>query len=598
MNAERLENLIGELLDERLSASGREELQGVLRSSASARQVFWELVEHEALLHDVVCESAGRDLARMAADDLAVGEPCVRACAAPAAVQGPASTRVRAGGLVATGVLLASAGWLAAPLLQSATWRADGAASGEPVATLSSLAGEVWRTDAAQKSSQASSAQSVYPGDRVRVGEEAAAELTLADGSRVVLGARSVLHFDRVGPAGKALRLECGSAAVEAAPQPAGRPLVIDTEQARLTVLGTRFRLYAGQGDSRVELEEGKVQFERRSDGTSVEVGAGQYAVAANGNSPSQPPEVRELSADWRLRQTLLRAGGQAAFSHDGVLLATSHGEGVKVWEVATGELRHAARDMGAFTRLAFTPANDAIVAIRNDGQVAHWPLSAGRMQLQDLAAPGQRLRLCAVSRDGRWLAQTSSDDAGHLPIWRVGDGGEMVAVRSIPRRMSSVAIAATPSGPRVVAGNLDGTTITWDALSGEELSRHRLPAELTVLTLSDDGRLECGYSVRTGLVAVDTVSGKQTTFWPGDSVRVHAVRLSRDGRELFAAMADGLVRAWSTESGDATFALPTGDVAVTALDVSADGRWLATCGARGDVKIWQRSEDMRSFAP
>jgi len=598
MITERLEDLIGELLDERLSTSGREELQGVLRSSASARRVFWGLVEHEALLHDVVCESAGRDLARMAAADLSVGEPCVRPGATSAAVPSPVSARVRAVWLVASGVLLASVGWLAGPLLQSASWRAEGAASGDPVATLSSLTGEVWRTDAAQKSSQATSAQSVYPGDRVRVGEEAAAELTLADGSRVVLGARSVLHFDPTGSAGKALRLECGSAAVEAAPQPAGRPLVIDTEQARLTVLGTRFRLYAGQGDSRVELEEGKVQFERRSDGTSVEVGAGQYAVAANGSRPSQPPEVRELSADWRLRQTLLRAGGQVAFSHDGALLATSHGKGGKVWEVATGELRQVARDMGAFAQLAFAPANDAIVAVRNDGQVAYWPLGAGQMQLQDLASPARQLRLCAVSRDGRWLAQTTSDAAGHLPVWRVSDAGEMVAVRSIPRRMSSVAIAATPSGPRVVAGNWDGTTMIWDALSGDELGRYRFPAELSTLVLSDDGRLFCGSSVRTGLVAVDTVSGKQTTFWPGDSVRVHAVRLSRDGRELFAAMADGLVRAWSTESGDATFALPTGDVAVTALDVSADGRWLATCGARGDVKIWQRSEDMRNFAP
>jgi hypothetical protein len=555
MNTERLQDLVGGLLDERLSSSGREELQGVLRSSASARRVFWELVEHEALLHDVVCESAGRDLALMAADDLSVGEPCALPSPTPAAVARPAAARVRAGWLVAAGMLLTSAGFLAGPFLQSASVRGNVAASGEPVATLSSLTGEVWLTGAGQKSLKATSAQIVYPGDRVRVGDDSAAELTLADGSRIDLRARSVLHFASMGPSGKALRLECGSAAVEAEPQPSGRPLVIDTEQARLTVLGTRFRLYAGQGDSRVELEEGKVHFERRSDGTSVEVGAGQYAVAADGKRASRPPEVRLLSADWRLRQTVLRAGGQVAFSHDGVQLATSHGDGVKVWEVATGELRQVARDVGAFAQLAFTPSNDAIVALRNDGHVAYWSMGEERLQLKKLAAPVQRLRLCGVSRDGRCLAQTSSDDA-------------------------------------------DGTTIIWDALSGEELSRHRLPAELGVLAVSDDGRFLCGYSPRTGLVAVDTVSGRQTNLWPGDSVRVHAVRLSRDGRELFAAMADGLVRAWSTESGDATFALATGDVAVTALDVLADGRWLATCGPRGDVKIWQRAEDVRKFAP
>jgi ferric-dicitrate binding protein FerR (iron transport regulator) len=114
------------------------------------------------------------------------------------------------------------------------------------------------------------------------VGEESAAEVMLADGTRIALSADSVLHFQRFNATTQTLQRERGSADVEAAPQSPDRPLVIITEQARLTVLGTKFRLYAGHGDSRVELEEGKVQFERQSDGQSVEVAAGQFAVAAD----------------------------------------------------------------------------------------------------------------------------------------------------------------------------------------------------------------------------------------------------------------------------------------------------------------------------
>jgi WD40 repeat protein len=157
--------------------------------------------------------------------------------------------------------------------------------------------------------------------------------------------------------------------------------------------------------------------------------------------------------------------------------------------------------------------------------------------------------------------------------------------------KMSSVAIAATSQGPRVVASNWNGTTVIWDAETGSELARYRFRSELHVLALSGDGRHLCGYENTTGLLIMDTESGEQRTLWPSDSARVNCLRFSRDGRELIAAMADGLVRGWSTGTGDATFVLPTGDASVSSLAVSDDGRRLATVADKGNVKLWQREE-------
>lgn len=594
MNTERLHDLVAGLLDERLSASGREELLAALRSSSAARRVFWELIDQEALLRDVVCESAGRDLARMAANDLSVGEPFVEPGPVPAPSRGRWKASRRVVRVFAAAAALAVVFILAGPFVGSAWWLRDGSRSGEPVATFRSLAGDVWLTNGRRQTVRATAAQGVHAGERVHVGEEGGAELVLADGSRVSLGARSVLCLDGKEPSAKSWRLECGSADVEAARQPPESPLVFHTNQARLTVLGTRFRLYAGQGDSRVELEEGKVQFERRSDGRSVEVGPGQYAVAVDHEGPSQPPEVRALSADWRLRHTLLSAGSLAAFAHDGLQLATCHRDGLRVWDVATGEVLQSVVHQGSVARLAFDAANDAIVAIGNDGNVARWLLDGGRLQTQSLASPQRRLRQCDVSADGRWLAQTSGDDAGYLPIWRVGDAGEITLVRSIPKRMSGVTIVTTPSGPQVAAANQDGTAIVWDALSGDERFRHRLALHGGPLAFSADGRLLCGFSPGSGLILFDIVSGRQTSLWPGSSVGVQGLRFTAEGREVVAAMADGVVRAWSTASGDATFVLPTGDATVSAFDVAPDGRLLATCGPRGAVKVWQREATSR----
>lgn len=594
MIGERLQSLIEGLLDERLSASDQDELAALLRSSAEARRLYWELVEQDVLLQDVVCESAGRDLARMAANDLSVGQLLGQSSGGQSStIPAPIPTSKVAlplgFWLAAGGILLALVFFLVGDFFQKPTLPRDSATVGEPIATLSSLSGEVWLTDDRRKSVQAASAQAFYVGDRLHVGEASAVEVTLADGSRVVLSADSVLHFQRFDAVDRTLLLERGSVDVEAAPQSPDRPLVIITEQARLTVLGTRFRLYASASDSRVELEEGKVQFERQSDGQTVEVAAGQYAVAEA--EPAKPLATGTLSSDWLLRHTLHRAGARVAISHDGAKLATADADRVKLWNVATGELQQIADKLARVDCLAFAPSNETLVALGESDKVLYWALDAESPQSTELKIETGRVRRCAVTHDGRWLAQTSNIAAGYLPIWHVDDAGKISLVRSIPMKMGSVAIAATSNGPRVAASNLNGTTVIWDAVTGSELNRYQFRSELHVLALSDDGRQLCGYGNATGLLILDAESGEQRTLWLRDSARVNCLRFSRDGRELIAAMADGLVRGWSTETGEATFVLPTGDARVLSLAVSDDGRSLATVGDRGIVKLWQREE-------
>jgi hypothetical protein len=48
-----------------------------------------------------------------------------------------------------------------------------------------------------------------------------------------------------------------------------------------VTVIGTRFRTTATRGETRVQVEEGRVELTRTSDGKSVAIAAGQYAIAA-----------------------------------------------------------------------------------------------------------------------------------------------------------------------------------------------------------------------------------------------------------------------------------------------------------------------------
>lgn len=81
----------------------------------------------------------------------------------------------------------------------------------------------------------------------------------------------------------KALSLVRGTIVATVPKQLAGKPLQFSTPEADLTILGTQFLLTAAPGSTRLEVREGRIKFTRSSDGASVDVTAGHYAVASKG---------------------------------------------------------------------------------------------------------------------------------------------------------------------------------------------------------------------------------------------------------------------------------------------------------------------------
>lgn len=81
----------------------------------------------------------------------------------------------------------------------------------------------------------------------------------------------------------KAVAVARGTLIATVTKQPAGKPLLFSTPQAELTILGTQFLLAVSPESTRLEVREGRVKFVRSSDGLSVEVTAGHYAIASKG---------------------------------------------------------------------------------------------------------------------------------------------------------------------------------------------------------------------------------------------------------------------------------------------------------------------------
>lgn len=83
-------------------------------------------------------------------------------------------------------------------------------------------------------------------------------ELTLPDGTRVVLGARSAIDVD-FNDAKRQVRLKTGEAFFSVA-KDAIRPFYVSADDTQVRVLGTQFYVHHGAGEVRVAVTEGRVE--------------------------------------------------------------------------------------------------------------------------------------------------------------------------------------------------------------------------------------------------------------------------------------------------------------------------------------------------
>ncbi len=103
----------------------------------------------------------------------------------------------------------------------------------------------------------------------------------------------------------KLVTLERGALVADVAKQPSGKPMLLRTAHAEVAVLGTRFMLAAESEATRLQVEEGAVNFTRIDDKKTIQVRSGYFAVAA----PGKPLDPAPLPGGVRYLDIDLNAG-------------------------------------------------------------------------------------------------------------------------------------------------------------------------------------------------------------------------------------------------------------------------------------------------
>jgi ferric-dicitrate binding protein FerR (iron transport regulator) len=265
-----LDTLLNRLVDEQLDDSGLARLQNVLRGDAGARRRYRQVMAlHAGLQWDYV--AAARN------------QPVVPPRSAPGF-----RWWILAGALAAT--LMFSA-------LLPGVWSILRGNDAVVMVAAVSDGDLTWSSD--------DTPHRLAVGDRMSAGwyylkgEGAMASLQFKDGTTLTLIGDALLNVSEAN--GKRLHLERGLLAADVRPQPAGKPLVIQTATAELQVIGTRFTVNADDAKTSLDVDHGRVRLERLADGQSVEVGEREQVSATLDASRALTASLRpQAPTTWK----------------------------------------------------------------------------------------------------------------------------------------------------------------------------------------------------------------------------------------------------------------------------------------------------------
>lgn len=259
------------------------------------------------------------------------------------------------------------------------------------------------------------------------------------------------------------------------------------------------------------------------------------------------------------------------AYAPDGRTIAVTGREGVKLWNVSSGQCRELKDDENSLF-IAFSPDGKLLGVKTNGGGLRIWDVALGRKvcRIEDHQdGIGPAAYALAFSPDSTLVASSGEDSI--LRIWNARTGDLVRQFKGHKDRIGVVAFL--PDGKSLLTASWDGTLRHWDFSTEKELRRIQTKqGRLYSVALSSDGKsvVSGGGDGTARLWELST--GREVRRFPAWSYNGLPVALSPDGRTL-ATMGKGLIiQFWDVATGEDVSPLKHVPSAIGSVHFSADG--------------------------
>ena len=293
-------------------------------------------------------------------------------------------------------------------------------------------------------------------------------------------------------------------------------------------------------------------------------------------------------------------------FSPDGSFLVVGHQDSVVLLSAADGAKR---------LTLPVKIARVSAVAIANDGNLlavaGGVPGISGKVILWDMKQDASVADIggfedlvtsVAFGPDGRRLAIASADKSAQ--VYQLLDGGAR------PERVATLAghagpvlsLVFSPDGATVVTASADRSLKVWDAVGGKlrhTLSNHTDVIRSLAARPAARGREDGAVQERDPWSCASAADDRTVRIWqPGIGRMVRIVRrhdapalalaYAPDGKTLFSAGVEGVIRIIDADSDQVLFEWTGHDDWIYNVAVSPDGKRIATGDWAGSVRMWE----------
>lgn len=360
-----------------------------------------------------------------------------------------------------------------------------------------------------------------------------------------------------------------------------------------------------------IDLQDGSLLFSsnEKNDGRPAVAisNDGKHIVAGTGGQSLKVWSVE----NGTLRHTLpwVAASSTAAvYSADGSLLAWANDKKISLWDVQAGKLLrlldgHSSR----VNTLAFSPNGKLLVSGSHGEPVKVWGVADGQL-IKTLGGP-DLVYAVAFSHDGRTIASSSGDEDKNLVavnLWDPQTGrliknlpapnpfAESASLRFLP--VSSVksvgvpsvilSIAFSPDDRVLAAGSTYGTVLTWDVQTGRmlrTLEGHNYP--VTSVAFSPDGRMIA--SAGTNIKLWNANNGQLINTIDKHTDYINMLAFSPDGRRLASASNDRTIKNWEVPNGNLLRSFEEHSSGVNSVAFSPDGKMLVTGSIDATTRLW-----------